>query len=1089
MKLTICFWLLFSGFVFAENLSSQNARVSLNKQQASLRDVLDEIEQQTDYLFISNTDISLERKVSVHVKNKPVREVLDRLFENSDLAYAMEGVNVIITRKAVSPETGAMQQPAGKRITGVVTDAAGEPIIGANIMEKGTTNGTVTDIDGKFTLGVAGNNAVLQISFIGYTAQEITVGNRLQFNVTLSEDSEMLEEVVVIGYGTVKKSDLTGSVSSVTSRDFLDQPASAVASVLSARAAGVTVAKTHGQPGGGVTIRVRGANSILGDNAPLIVVDGNYADQIPDMYDIANIEVLKDASATAIYGSRGANGVVLVTTNRGKDGKPTLKWYTDASFQQLPKRYNLMDAYEFAEYNNSIGNTTFTETELAGFKANGGIDWMNEVFRTGFVQNHKAVVTGGAKNVRYYVSPNWNKADGIIWNTSYGGYGLNAKVDMDLSNYITVQVESNINHIDQLNGGTAGGIGTTANPLMAAMLWAPTEQMFEEDGSYRRLGYGTGSVINPRLSLTGEGRNYTNNGNATGNVKIRFMEGLTLDAKGAVAFGTGGSRSFNSKNRSGNQASASQSSYESKTWLVNAYLTYAKKIDVHDFSLMAGIEETKTVYESFYANANILPLEAVKWYNLGLAAPSIGVGSSYSNSAIRSYFGRVAYNYDGRYYLTANYRADGASKFKGDNLFGYFPSFSVAWRLSEEGFMKNQDLFQNIKLRGGWGVTGSQAISSYATYSLMSQGSNGYASATQYPSFRPQSGGNASLKWETTRQTSAGIDLTTLNSRLSFSFDYYYKKTDDLLAPLTVPLYNGAGSVTANVGSLENKGVEFNVNYTIVENKDWFYDINLNASHNRSKVLDIGDQAFLYGSAFGDGIYIAQRIMVGEQFGTFVGYKYLGIWQENEAEEARKFLQNPGDYKFEDLNGDYAYTSDDNQIIGCSSPSLTGGFNNHLSYKNLDFNVLFEGVYGRDLMNWTRASMVTRTYPSTVTLHEATNTWTPQNPNAPYAKAGSATRNAQFVSTQFLEDGSYIKLRNVSLAYRVPKSVISFAKVRLSVSAQNLLTITKYKGYDPEVSAIGHSGGSAGNVDTSGGADWFTHPNPFTVSFGIGIEY
>ncbi|MDR1937174.1 MAG: TonB-dependent receptor, partial [Tannerellaceae bacterium] len=850
--------------------------------------------------------------------------------------------------------SGEAVQQSG--IVGHVFDAAGEPLPGVNVVVKGSLIGTVTDLDGRFVLEVS-TGTELEVSCIGFTTQTVKATNNMR--IVLQENSQNLEEVVVVGYGTVKKSDLTGAVSSMTAKSFLDQPASSVNSVLSGRAPGVTVRRSNGAPGQGPIIRIRGANSLLGDNNPLIVVDGNYG-EMPNMYDIESIEILKDASATAIYGSRGANGVILVTTKRGtQETKPTLKVYSDVSFDQVTQRYDLMEAYEFAEFNSSIGAWPFTDDELAGFKGSRGTDWQDLIFRTGLSQNYKAVFSGGGRDVKYYVSPSYDKATGIVQNTEAGSYGLTAKVDMNLSSRISVQLESNISHGNSLNPELAQGDSKTSIPLMAAATWAPTEPVYEETGEFHRLGIGVGTCINPVLMTTVQKTKYRTGGNGVGNIKIKLIDGLVFDAKGFVFLETGGDRDFESKNYHGVTASAHQYSFERTTWLVNAYLTYVKTFARdHNLSVMAGFEETKSASQNFSATARELPIESVGWYNLGLAAPNIGVSSGYDNSALRSFFGRVNYNYAARYYLTANYRADGSSKFKGDNQFGYFPSFSLAWRLSEEGFLKDSELFQNLKLRGGWGVTGSQTIDTYATYTTLSDKNFSWGDVS-HPGYRAQVGGNPNLKWESTRQFDLGLDLTMLNNRLSISADYYSKKTEDLLAPVSVPSYNGGGTVTSNVGSVENKGFEANINFVVVENRDYAYEVNLNGAINRNKVLDIGDQELIYGRTYASGLASSSPfvLMPGEAVGTIYGLKYLGIWQENEAANAAAFQQEPGDYKYEDLDGDHNYGPGDYQVIGNTNPDFTWGFNHHFSYKNVDFNMLLEGVHGRDVMNW--AYMVT----------------------------------------------------------------------------------------------------------------------------------
>jgi TonB-linked SusC/RagA family outer membrane protein len=1067
--------------------------LTVQLQDKTLGEVFSYIENHSNYLFIyQGSKVDLNQKIDVNMTNKSVNEILKEIFSNSEFKYVIKGRQIIVKKEASenkNAEPIALQRDVRNlTIHGSVADANGSPLVGVNVVVKGTTQGTVTDSNGHFTISIL-PNSTLEFSYIGYKTQEVKAKDNM--NLILQEDNALLDEVVVVGYGAVKKSDLTGSVTSLGSNAFIDQPNSSLNSILSGRAPGVTVRRTNGAPGQGSTIRIRGANSLQGGNDPLIVVDGNYSG-MPDTYDIESIEILKDASATAIYGSRGANGVILVTTNRGKEGKPVMKFYSNFSLESVPQRYDLMNAGEFAEYNNSVGTYSFTSDEIAKYKTNGGTDWQDEIFRTGLSQNYKATISGGSKNARYYVSPSYHKTEGVILNTESSGYGLNSKLDVDLSNRITVQFETNAGHSDNLNPNIAQGGSKTGIPLLGALLWAPTEPLYEDDGiTYNRLGNMTGTLINPVLATTLEDRNYNNSGSGIGNLKIKLIDGLEFDAKGSVSFSTGGNRHFESKNYNGTAANASQSSYENKSWLVNAYLTYTKTFaKLHNFSAMAGFEETKWKQNNFDASANILSIESVKWYNLALASPNIGVGSSYANGAMRSFFGRVNYNYASRYYVTGNFRADGSSKFRDGKKFGYFPSFSLAWKLSEEEFMKDQSIFSNIKIRGGWGETGNQAVGTYATYNTLGNRGNQWGTSSTQAGYYARVGGNPNLKWETTKQMNVGLDLGFMDNRLNITLDYYNKKTVDLLAPVSVAGYNGGDSeygnntTISNVGSVRNKGFEFNINYVLPIAKDFEYEVNFNGAFNKNRVLDLGESKIIYGDTYGSGITANSPfvLMPGQPIGTIYGLKYLGIWQTSEATEAAKFGQTPGDYKYEDLNGDHSYGTDDYQVIGHSNPKFTWGLNNHFTYKGFDLNVLFEGVHGRDILNWTymlttECLDISQVYK----LRDSRDRWTESNTGAKFAKIGN-TNKLNALSSQYMEDGSYVKLRNISVGYRIPKTICPFADIKLSVSAQNILTFTKYKGYDPEISS------SIGS-DTSSGMDWFAYPNPKSISFGLSLTY
>ncbi|MDR1880508.1 MAG: TonB-dependent receptor [Tannerellaceae bacterium] len=989
-----------------------------------------------------------------------------------------------------SSATGEILSPLDDReITGYVYDVNGDPLLGVNVIVKGGSVGAVTDRNGRFTLK-APAGAELEISYIGYVKQTVAVADNLR--IVLEEDMANLDEVIVIGYGTVKKSDLTGAVSSVAAKSFLDQPGSSINSVLQGRAPGVVVRRGNGAPGSGSTIRIRGVNSILGNNDPLIVVDGNYG-SMPNLYDIESIEILKDASATAIYGSKGANGVVIVTTKRGGgEGKNEVKVYSNISFDQVPRRYDIMEAAEYAEFMNQTvtsipgGVALFSDADIAYYREHGGTDWQDEIFRTGITQSYKATLTGGNNKVKYYVSPAYSHTDGILINTSSESYGLGAKLDVELSSRISYQVEAGINHGSSLNPNLGSGGDHMSLPLQSALIWAPTAKVFNEDGTYQSMDPLSARTLNPVLLTTLEDTRYSNSGNAVGNVRIKIIDGLEFNGKASIGFSTGGSRYYISKALNGNIANASQSSSENKSWLVNAFLTYSKAFAKnHQFSAMLGFEESQGKYQDFRGAGNDLSVPSVKWYNLAVGKTK-EASSGYSNEAMRSFFTRLTYNYGSRYYFTGTYRADGSSKFAPGNQFSYFPSFALSWRLSEEAFLKETGLFDNLKIRGGWGVTGSQAIGSYATLSPMDSNSYSWGTSQPYAGYRPGVAGNKSLQWEETKQTDLGLDISVLKGKLSIAFDYYMKQTEALLSRVGVPLYNGGGSIQSNIGKMENKGFEINLNYVLFENRAWSYEINLNGSHNRNKVIDIGEQERLWGGGYATGVLPSSPFIIlpGQPIGTIYGYKYLGIWQRGHVMDARAYGQEPGDYRYEDLNKNGEYDAGDYQIIGNSNPKFTWGFNNHLSWKNWDLNVLFEGLHGRDILNLNYA-MVGNILDNSmsITSREGKNRWTPENPWAEFSKP-SLNNMVKPNSDQWIQDGSYIKVRNLSLAYRFTKKMTRFADIRLAVSCQNVFTFTKYKGYDPEVSSANGS-----NVDTDAGIDWYAYPNPRSYTFSLILEY
>lgn len=988
-------------------------------------------------------------------------------------------------------------------LKGTVVDQNGEPVVGAVVKSAANAKAAaVTNVNGQFSVNVK-PGAQLRVTCVGYTDQ--TVSARQGMKITLAEAVNELDEYVVVGYGRVKKSDLTGSVASLNQKEFQDQAVTGGVNILAGRVAGLTVRSNDGNPNNPQVLRIRGANSIYGSNQPLIVVDGNYS-SMPDAREIETLEVMKDASATAIYGSRGANGVIIITTKKGKEGKPVVKLNVDYSLSQIPKRYDMMNALEYATYHSEAGNYSWTQAEMDEFRANPkGTDWQDEMLQTGHTQKYMVTVSGGSKNVNYYIAPSYQKYEGTMRNNDSQSYDLRSRFEFKVNERLTVNVRMDAGRFEGHNSKYSSQSGTDT-PLFSGLLWAPTNKIYREDGSYTPTGVGAGTFANPILQLYGVDRRQTNQSfSLVGDARLNILPGLDLTVKGMFSQSSSSNPYMESTEYRNSQTTpVSLGMSQGKSWLTNAYLNYDKTFaKVHNLSAMAGMEESRSHGLGVSGTGNMpASLEYNKWFNLGVA-PSNNAGSSVSSSSLRSFFGRVNYNYAGRYYLTANFRADGSSNFAQGHKWGYFPSFSLAWRLTEEKFMKDQDVFQNIKIRGGWGATGNQDVGSYATLSSFNDRSTilGGPEGSRYTGMWKEVSGNTDLKWETTKQFNVGLDLTFCKGRMNLTVDYYKKKTTDLLAPMFVPAYNGGvsskgkQSIISNIGSTSNEGFEVNFNYQVVNTKDFTYDFNINGGYNKNEVLDIGDNSYLQGEG-GGGAYSDSpfAIIKGEPIGTFYGLHYLGIWQQDQAAEAAKYGQQPGDYHYEDFNGDGGVDNNDYQVLGNSNPKFTWGFNNHFTYKGFDLNILFEGVHGRKLMNYSR--MFTCGNIS-LTSHlfgakDGRDRWTPENPGAEFGREAGAG-GFQYVSDQHLENGDYIKLRNISLGYTLPKQWLKVAEAKLTFSVQNLFTISSYKGLDPEVSAFDNPTasqiGGTGNFDVSSGMDWFCYPNPRSYSLSVQFTF
>ncbi|MCD7936007.1 MAG: TonB-dependent receptor [Tannerellaceae bacterium] len=1074
----------------AESLRSQNARVNLNKTKAALREVLTEIEEQTDYLFIYNNQVNTNRMVSVKAKNQPVAHVLHSLLDNFDMDYKMEGSHIILTNKI----TPAVTQQT-RRITGTVTDIHGEPILGANVVEKGTTNGVITDMDGHFSLDVF-PAASLTISYIGYLTKEIPVTQASSYKIELIEDAQTLDEVVVIGYGVVKKSDLTGSVSGITSTQFQSQPLTRVDDILKGRVPGATVVTNSGSPDKDISVRIRGANSLYGGNDPLYIIDGVPAPTLNmNTSDIQSIEVLKDASATAIYGSRGANGVVLVTTKRGAQGKTNIVLETNSSWSHQAKKYDMLSAADFAEsVNEWRGNETFTSSQIADFRAGrAGTDWQDLIFRTAYSQNHKLSISGGLDKVRYFISGNFEDNQGILIESSMRRYAVRSNIQADATDWLTVDLD--INAYNKKRSGLNGQTGSIGSPLSDALTYSPTTNLRDENGDW-----GKDNIVNLMANPYGrlvQNPNDAESTGATANLQLTFrlpVKGLSIHIQGAATYTSDKSFYLNSKlyglsatNEAGNSRSDSWDLYSLNQ------INYTNQWGGHRLTAMVAGEFTQWTGNGLSGTGSELLTESVGYWNLGMGT-TLRTSNWYSQSSLASVFGRAMYSFNDRYFATATVRRDGSSKFQGSNRWGNFPSVSVAWRASEESFIKSLHIFDNLKLRASWGVTGNQGINAYGTLGLLADWSStwGDYDANTLPGYTVGNPSSPDLTWEKTYQYDLGLDMGFLNNRLNISVDWYQKNTKDLLLQKPIPLYDGGGTAWVNLGEVRNRGIDLQVSGVILQSKDWRWESSLNFSYNQNTVMDLGGETRISpGSMINNGASINSAVLeVGKPMGSILGYTWLGLWRTDEAAEAAKWGQQPGDNKFLDFDGDYALTAEDLTIIGKAFPDKMLGWNNTFSWKRLDVNVMFQGAFGADRLNLGRYLM---NQPNSdvkwMTGAEGWfNRWTPENQDTWVPNPFSTTVNPRLESHQYLESANYVRLTNLSFSYTLPKSMIKACDLTLTVSGQNLFTITNYKGGDPETTMSSHGSGNS-TSDTNAGIDGISYPQPRTFTLGARLSF
>lgn len=1107
MRLTIVLCLLTIFCASAMNSYSQKAEISLNLQNVTLGQALDAVKQQSEYSFwYRNEEINLDKRLSVHIENQHINNVLDNLLADQGVSYTIDDKHIIIYKKTGQFSNNGIKQQ-NKRITGVVTDGTNEAIIGANVIVKGTTLGTITDLDGRFSLDVP-DNAVLQVSYIGYTTKEVAVDNQTTIHITLIEDSKTIDEVVVIGYGSVKKSNLTGAVSSIKTTELQQTPMTSIDQGLAGRASGVQVTQTSGMPGAVASIRVRGSSSLQGGNEPLYVIDGfpvysgtgfgstggkvqmsGLATVNPS--DIESIEILKDASATAIYGARAANGVVLVTTKSGKKGRDVVTFESSWGLQSLSKKLEVMDAQEYAAlvneaYTNDGLSPVYDLNEIA--KLGKGTDWQDELFRTALTQSYQLSFSGGDEKTSYAISGGYFDQQGIIINSDFKRYSLRLNLDRQLSKTFKVGTHMSGSHTIAKSPPT--DVGGRDGVVTGALKMNPIQPIYEneETGEYTQMNIPGILIPNPIATANEQIFN-----NATtrilGDVYAEWE--FIPDFKAKVSIGTdimyvkGNQYTPSNIYQAMGLASARVNVNRSVNWLNENILTWNKTInDIHTFNVLGGFTIQQNNVETVTAASQGFVTDALTYNNLGAASTYLQPGSTATQWSLMSYLARVNYSLYDKYLFSVNARIDGSSRFGDNNKYGFFPSGSFAWRMSEENFMESvRSVISNLKLRASYGFTGNTEIGVYE--SLATLGNNNWTIGNNLVTgFFPNRIPNPDLKWEKTGQMDIGLDVGFVDNRFRITADYYRKKTTDLLYNVAIPTTSGYSSMLKNIGSVENKGFELLLESDNITGAfNWTTAFNI--SFNRNKVLELGGEEYKEMDE-GDGHLktgAIRRLIVGEPIGVFYGYRFDGIFQ-NEAECAEQTSSaspiGVGLRRYKDLNGDGKVdANNDREILGDANPKFFGGLTNTFSYKGVELNVFLQYSYGNKIFNYNAMEFEAPTGGQNV-YKDMVNRWTPSNPSDIYPKA-STNRNL-LVSDRFVEDGSYLKLKTLSLSYSFPKLKFKhIGGVRVFITGQNLLTWTKYKGYDPEVSYRGASTLEAGE-------DYGGYPQSRTYMFGIKLD-
>jgi TonB-dependent starch-binding outer membrane protein SusC len=995
----------------------------------------------------------------------------------------------------------------GTAIAGTVKDARGNPLAWVTVNVKGTGTSTSSDDKGKFWINAAAD-ATLVFSHAGFASQEIAVNNKTVIEVTMTASDQNLDQVVVIGYGTARKGDITGSISSVSGKDLKAVPAASLSQALTGRAAGVRVGTASNSPGGGITIRIRGGNSIQGGNEPLYVVDGYplYNENGPAINpnDIESMEILKDASATAIYGSRGANGVIIITTKRGKAGRNQIQLETYYGIQKVRKKIPMLNAEQLATLiNEGVANVNkdnqgnagypkplpFTEEQIKGFGV--GTDWQDAIFRDAPIQNYQLTFSGGTDKSQYAVSGNYFDQQGIVINTGFSRGSVRLNLDQELNKRLKLGVSATISRTKGTLVNTDGDGGAGAGVVYGALNFSPTVPIYNPDGTFTINNRpGGGILISNPVALASETWNTNVATRAIGNATLEYkiMEGLYI--KTLIGTNIRYEKSSTYVPRTvyagvANNGNASIYNAQNAEWLNENTLSYRKTFaTVHRVNAVVGYTFQNSNFEDVRANAQNFANDILLYNNLATAQQTNTGASNKNEWMLQSWIARLNYDFDGRYLVTLTGRRDGSSRFGTGNKYAFFPSGSVAWRISNERFMSGINSISDLKIRASYGLTGNQEIGQFQSLGALGTQNYNFGN-TLSVGYAPNRVGNPDLKWESTAQMDIGIDLSMFNNRIQVTADWYEKKTRDLLYNVSLPITSGYSTSLQNIGKVKNTGIELTLNTINFTGKDFEWSTSFNIAWNKNEILDLGNVKgdIPVGSASGH-LQLANSgiLRVGAPVGVFFGLITDGIFQ-NADEIAKSAQKNAkvGERRYKDVKADGVINSSDRVILGHAQPDYIYGFTNNFSYKGIDLAVFFQGVYGNSIFNINRFEQESMTGVSNQSA-AVLDRWTPTNPSKTIPRAASVGQPYQVTSRQ-VEDGSYLRLRNIQLGYNLPEQWLKRAglsAVRLYVSGENLWTKTDYSGYDPEVSRF--------NQETlSQGIDYGSYPANKAILIGLNI--
>lgn len=1123
MKLTFLLLFVFNLHVFAKGYAQT---FTLNLKNVGAEEVLNKLQNQSNYRFFYNSgQIKTLQNITLVVKDETLPTILNRIL-GTQFGFKIIEDNMVV----ISPKSDVFNN-----VQGTVTDDKGLPLTGVSIVIKGTQKGTTTNIEGRYVLDAAPND-ILVFSMVGYESQEVRVNKKTVVDLQLSLSASSLSQVVVVGYGTTRKRDVTGSVGSVKMSDIQKAPIRSFEEALSGRLAGVTAVAADGQPGASINIVVRGNNSLTQDNSPLYVIDGfpieNPDNNAINPSEIESIEVLKDASSTAIYGARGANGVIMITTKKGKEGRPVITYNGYYGFQQNNRKIDLMNPYEFVKYqyerDSANANNVYliNGNTLDDFKNVKGVDLQDSLFRTSPFHNHFLSLIGGSKDTKYSLSGSILNQDGILTNSGYDRYQGRFRLDQRVNSNLNVGINTNYSYLHQY--GTSPALGGNGffygNMLYSVWAFRPTSGKINdpvdvdaEDADFLVL-----NGFNPIKTAKNELREkfsdvFTSDAYAeyafARFFKLKITGGITKTKTKSDAFDNSQTPRGSPLTKSGkdNGVSGSELNTQITNWVNENTLTYSRKVNGGDqLDLLAGFTASGTKLASFGAAANHIPNEDLEISGMDEGQP-VSITSTSSEYKLASFLGRVNYNFRSKYLFTASMRADGSSKFSADHKWSYFPSGAFAWRLSDESFMKSLRLVSNAKLRISYGSTGNNRVSDFAYLSRISLPSSlGYSYNNQPVDASILTAlGNPNLKWETTNQLNIGLDLGLFNQRISLETDVYRKITSNLLLDAAVPGSIGFSSALKNIGKVQNQGIEFTLNTVNVKTEKFNWNSNFNISFNQNKVLALSDNETQRLTTASWDTYTANVPLyiaaVGDPVARFWGYLWDGNYQYSDFDQntsgayilkssspsyGTRANIKPGDIKFKDISGpqgkpDGLIDAYDRTIIGNPNPVFTGGFSNNFIYGNFDLNVFFNFAYGNDVININRIKFEGGGPVNQNMYAKYSNRWTPDNQNNTYFRTGGQGPVDYVYNTRVIEDGSFIKLKTVSLGYNFSSKLLSQVKIkslRVYVAGQNLLTFTNYQGFDPEVNKFGSDA-------LRPAFDYSVYPYARTITFGLNVSF